>query len=152
MMMTLETLQQLEVVKAIIEIPANSNYKYEVDKLSGRLILDRPLSLFVPYSYGYIDNTLAEDKDPADIFILSKYPIQPLAEVKVKLVGGFLCNDKGIADDKLVGLLEGEHPSHFDSAFREIEYYLRNYKKEFEVREVFQRSDFAYELYNKNKC
>lgn len=112
----------------IIEIPKFSKYKYEIDKTTGQLLLDRVLEMSYPYNYGFIPDTLSEDGDPIDVFVISEMPIDPLARVKLDIVGVIEMTDDGVKDEKLVARLEGnEHP--FDSTFSQITYFLNNYKK-----------------------
>lgn len=120
---------------AVIEIPANTNYKYEIDKENGVLVLDRVIRINVPFNYGYVPATLSEDGDPIDIFVISRGQIFPKANVKFKLFGVFKCTDGGLEDTKLIGFLEGEEDLESEKLqiFNHIEYYLKNYKEGFEV-------------------
>ena len=113
-------------VEAIVEIPAGSRYKYELNKLTNRLRIDRLLLSPVPYCYGYINHTLHLDADPTDICIMTKgYPIHPLTEVSVSVIGAFKCTDNGVSDDKLVGIVFGETVGDWiDLAKQDTEYYL----------------------------
>src|ERR1700676_3263845 len=99
----------MKKIRAIVEMPMKSNYKYEVNKTTGALRLDRPISRSVPFNYGYIPHTVCLDVDPIDLFLVSRYPIPPLTEVDVQLVGVFKCTDNGVSDDKLIGTLGGEN-------------------------------------------
>ena len=83
-------------VQAIVEIPHGSLYKYEVDKTSGSLVVDRPLPVPLPYNYGYIMGTVHDDMDPTDIAIIGDYPIYPLTKVRVNVLGAFKCTDNGV--------------------------------------------------------
>jgi inorganic pyrophosphatase len=122
---------------AIIEIPAGSNYKYEVDKKDGRLVLDRPINQKVPFNYGFIPSSLGEDGDPTDVFVVSHDPIVPLAKVSVEIFGVLKCKDNGIQDDKLIGRLCGEtfnesiHPKK--AVIDSLTEYLQTYKEGFIV-------------------
>lgn len=124
-------------VDAVIEMPSNVTYKYEMDKNTGELLLDRPLQLQVPFNYGFVPGTLCDDGDPLDIFVASAHPIVPMARVKAKVIGMFKCIDNGKGDDKLVSVLIGEHPN-LDADTEAgivdlVEYYLKNYKAGFEI-------------------
>lgn len=129
-------------VKARIEIPAGSLYKYEFKK--GKLVLDRPLSVKVPTNYGYVINTLAEDADPLDIFVISNQPIQPGALVEVELVSGYYGTDGGVEDHKLIGRLANEEPqTPWVTADFEIYEYLTTYKAGYQVLDnMFTRARF----------
>src|SRR5262245_35588699 len=81
--------QPLEFVNGIIEISTGMRAKYEVDKETGLLKLDRVLysSVYYPANYGFIPQTLGDDMDPLDIMILSLVPIQPLTLVPSRVIG-----------------------------------------------------------------
>lgn len=125
----------MTTVKAIIEIPANTNYKYEVDKDTGLLTLDRVLSINVPFNYGYLPGTLCGDGDPLDIFVISSSQIFPLTTVYAEVVGVYRCIDNGDQDDKLIAVLPGEDLDQetLEAAKRFIEFYLTNYKTGFQI-------------------
>ena len=76
-------------VQAIIEIPRGSKAKYEIDKTSGLLKLDRVLttSLHYPINYGFIPQTYAGDHDPLDILVFSQIDLPPLTLVNAKVIG-----------------------------------------------------------------
>lgn len=123
------------ILTAVIEMPSGSIYKYEIDKDSGGLRIDRTLDIDVPYNYGFVPDTLCDDGDPLDVFVISGIPIYPKTHVKVRIVAGFKCLDGGKQDDKLIGLIEGMYPLNDDleDDIDAIEFYLRNYKKGFQV-------------------
>lgn len=144
------------ILEAIVEIPKGSNYKYEISKETGELILDRVQDLKVPHNYGFIPGTLCGDGDPLDVFIISNNAIPPKTRVKVKVFGVFQCIDNGDEDDKLIGFLVGDEPVEFlanlvrkGSTVR-IEDYLRNYKKGFEVI-GYHSGDVASGVYEANR-
>lgn len=93
-------------LQAIIEIPKGSRAKYELDKTTGMLRLDRVLfsSVFYPANYGFIPQTLGEDHDPLDILVLSQVDIRPLCIVRAKVIGVMRMVDQGEADDKIVAV------------------------------------------------
>lgn len=120
-------------VDAVVEIPSGSMYKYEVDKKTGQLTVDRPLPQPLSYNYGYIPNTLHEDGDPLDVCIIGLYPICPLANVKVRLLGAFKCTDNGVSDDKLLAVVSGENWSDEEVMIERVKFYLSTYKEGFVV-------------------
>lgn len=124
-------------VDAIVEIPHGSYYKYEIDKKTGQLVIDRPLPHPLPYNYGYVPNTLHEDGDPLDICIIGTHPIVSLTKVSVVILGAFKCIDNGESDDKLVAAVVGEHFSLLEQELAKgaIRHYLSTYKEGFEVKE-----------------
>ena len=89
-------------VRAIVEIPGGSRNKYELDKDSGLLRLDRVLysAVHYPADYGFIPGTLAEDDDPMDILILLKEPTFPGCEVDLRPLGVLHMLDRGVPDEK----------------------------------------------------
>lgn len=124
----------MKEIKAFIEIPAGSRYKYELDKDSNQLILDRPLNQEIPYNYGFIPNTLCGDGDPLDVFIISKYPLTPGTFCKIKILGALICEDNGKSDDKLIAKLQGEDIElNQKEVLDKIQNYLLTYKTGFNV-------------------
>ena len=125
---------------AIVEMPMGTKFKYEIDKNTGRLILDRPISVAIPHNYGFIPNTLADDGDPIDVFIASLEPIPPLTQVTVSFVGIIKGIDKGKQDDKLlayiVGDEEGRRLVNKSEFLAECLWYLKSYKPDFIIKEV----------------
>ena len=80
-----------EVVNSIIEIPRGSRGKYELDKESGLLILDRVIysSVYYPHNYGFIPQTLGDDADPLDVLVLSQIEVVPLCIVQSRTAPGY---------------------------------------------------------------
>ncbi len=93
-------------INAIIEIPYGSNIKYEVDKESGVVMVDRVLygAMFYPANYGFVPNTLADDGDPADILVLNEYPLQAGSVIKCRLIGVLVMEDESGMDEKLLAV------------------------------------------------
>jgi inorganic pyrophosphatase len=127
------------VVNGIIEIPKGTRAKYELDKESGLLLLDRVLysSVYYPANYGFIPQTYCDDKDPLDILIVSQIDVVPLCIVPSKVIGVMRMLDGGEADDKIIAVAAGdpsvnhindisELPKHFIS---EIRNFFEDYKK-----------------------
>jgi len=86
-----------EVVTAMIEVPRGSNIKYELDKLSGLLKVDRILysAVHYPANYGFIPQTYCDDNDPLDILVLGQEPVLPLAIMRAKPIGVMKMVDQG---------------------------------------------------------
>jgi inorganic pyrophosphatase len=118
------------VVEAVIEMPTGSIYKYEFDKITNLLRLDRPLRIEVPFNYGFVPNTMSSDGDPLDVFVISSRPILPGVLLSFDLVGAFKCLDNGQEDDKLVGRLVGDECPYDIESIKE---YLTSYKAGFQV-------------------
>ncbi len=93
-------------INAIIEIPFGSDIKYEVDKESGCVVVDRIMrsSVYYPANYGFVPHTLADDDDPVDILVLNEYPLQAGCVIKVRLIGVLLMEDEGGKDEKLLSV------------------------------------------------
>lgn len=126
-------------VNAIIEIPQGSRAKYEIDKPSGLLKLDRVIysSFYYPHNYGFIPQTYGDDKDPLDILVLSSISVQPLCIIEAKVIGVMQMIDGGEADDKIIAVAAHdmsvnhlnnieELPQHF---FKELRQFFEDYKK-----------------------
>lgn len=119
-------------MKAIIEMPQGSVLKYEMDKDTGTLILDRVLNQPVPYNYGFVPFTLCGDGDPLDVFVIGNLPIYPLTAVKIEILGVLNCIDNGEEDDKLIAMIDGdEQARHMGTDI--IRTYLTSYKTGFEI-------------------
>lgn len=128
-----------EIVNSIIEIPKGSRAKYELDKESGLLKLDRVLysSVYYPANYGFIPQTFCDDNDPLDILILSQIDFVPLCIVSAKVIGVMQMVDNGEADDKIIAVAANdmsvnhindisELPPHF---IAEMRHFFEEYKK-----------------------
>lgn len=91
---------------AVIEIQKGSKQKYELDKKTGLLILDRILytSTHYPANYGFIPHTLASDGDPLDVLVLCSEGLLPLSLVKVYPIGVITMEDNGAADEKIIAI------------------------------------------------
>jgi inorganic pyrophosphatase len=131
--------QAPRIVNAAIEIPQGSRAKYEIDKASGLLKLDRVIysSFYYPTNYGFIPQTYGGDKDPLDILVISSISIQPLCLVESKVIGVMQMIDQGDADDKIIAVAANdpsinyinnieELPKHF---FDELRHFFEEYKK-----------------------
>jgi inorganic pyrophosphatase len=96
------------VVEALIEIPYGSKNKYEVDKATGRIRLDRVLysAMSYPGEYGYIEETLAPDGDPLDILVITSEPTVPGCIVPARVLGYLATMDRGKEDYKLIAVAD----------------------------------------------
>ena len=90
----------------VIEIPMGSSVKYELDKTTGLLKLDRILysAVYYPASYGFIPQTLAEDDDPLDVLVLCQEPVAPLTLVRARAIGLMTMVDSGKKDHKVLAV------------------------------------------------
>jgi len=127
------------VVNAVIEIPQGSRAKYEIDKASGLLKLDRIIysSFHYPCNYGFIPRTYGDDKDPLDILVITSQPVQAMCLMEAKVVGVMRMIDHGDADDKIIAVADKdpsvnyynnieELPKHF---FDELRHFFEEYKR-----------------------
>lgn len=91
---------------AVIEIPMGSSIKYELDKQTGLLKLDRILysAVYYPANYGFIPQTLAEDEDPLDVLVLCQEAVAPLTLVKARAIGLMTMIDSGKRDHKILAV------------------------------------------------
>lgn len=150
-----------EIVNALMEIPQGSRTKYEIDKETGLLKLDRVIysSFHYPVNYGFIPQTLGHDGDPLDILVLCSQPIQALCLVQATVIGNMQMIDSGEKDDKIIAVASKdpsvnhitsieEMPPHFISQLRN---YFEQYKvlenKQVQIEE-FQDKETAFEIIN----
>ncbi|EMO0935121.1 inorganic diphosphatase, partial [Campylobacter jejuni] len=104
-------------INAVIEIPYGSNIKYEIDKDSGAIMVDRVMAsaMFYPANYGFIANTLADDGDPVDILVLNEYPIQAGAVIPCRLIGVLIMEDESGMDEKLLAVPNSKIDARYDN-------------------------------------
>jgi inorganic pyrophosphatase len=127
-----------EQVTAVIEIPRGSRNKYELDKDSGMMRLDRVLysAVHYPGDYGFIPRTLHEDGDPLDVLVRINEPTFPLCQIDVRPIGVLKMLDLGDPDDKIIAVPVNDplHGEYFDIAdlpqhyLREVEHFFGIYK------------------------
>lgn len=116
---------------SVIEIPKGGKNKYELDKDTGMLKLDRVLytSTHYPANYGFIPRTWAEDNDPLDVLVLCSESIQPMTLVSCRPIGVIRMSDQGEIDEKIISVCDTdpfyngytditELPAHIDSEMR----------------------------------
>lgn len=123
---------------AVIEISKGSKMKYELDKETGLLCLDRVLhtSTHYPANYGFIPRTYALDNDPLDVLVLCSEKIEPMALVKCYPIGVITMLDNGAPDDKIIAIPVGDptYNSYSDIAqlpkhvFQEMTHFFSVYK------------------------
>ncbi len=128
------------IVTAFIEIPYGSNIKYELDKESKTIRVDRVLhtSMVYPANYGFIPKTLSKDGDPLDILILTDYPVHIGSYMDCKIVGVLVMEDEAGEDEKILAVpTEKIDPTYADinslkdipkSTLKKIEHFFKNYK------------------------
>ena len=125
-------------VPAVIEIPRGSHLKYEVDKPTGLLRLDRVLysAVHYPANYGFIPRTHADDGDPLDILVLMQEPVEPLTIVRARALGGLRMVDEHGGDDKIIAVcIDDPAYAHYTTISElpphvtlELDRFFRDYK------------------------
>jgi inorganic pyrophosphatase len=127
-----------EPIPAIIEISTGSKVKYELDKASGLLLVDRILfsAVHYPANYGFIPRTYCDDGDPLDILVLCSEQIQPLSIMQAKVIGVMKMRDDKGEDDKLIAV-HAHDPNYADYGdvselpphrLRELQRFFQDYK------------------------
>ncbi len=130
--------------RALIEIPKGSNNKYELDKPTGLLMLDRVLSsaVYYPANYGFIPQTLAEDEDPLDVLVYSTEEIPPLTLCNARAVGMMTMMDNGQPDHKIIAVLINDPIySEFQKASDFPKHIFKMLKRFFEDYKMLERKD-----------
>ena len=148
-------------VNALIEISRGSRTKYEIDKPTGLLKLDRVIysSFHYPVNYGFIPQTLGLDNDPLDILVLCSQSIQPLCLVEATVIGNMQMIDSGEEDDKIIAVATKDPSVNHISTIEELPPHfineLKNYFEQYKVLENkqvqiedFQSKEKAFEIIN----
>ena len=152
-----------KIVNAIIEIPKDSKIKFEIDKESGLIKIDRFLysSVHYPGDYGFIPQTYWEDGDPLDMLVLTGIPVYPGVLASARVIGVIHMNDNGESDDKILAVYEkdprfsdvksiSDLPSH---TLSELKHFFETYKelegKRVQVLEIKDK-ETAYEVLKKS--
>lgn len=123
---------------AIIEVPKGSKNKYELDKKTGMIKVDRVLfsSVQYPANYGFIPRTFCEDNDPLDVLVLGQEPVYPLTILQAKPIGLMRMSDQGEMDDKIIAVHANDPEyAHYESIselpphrMEEVKRFFEDYK------------------------
>jgi inorganic pyrophosphatase len=120
---------------SVIEIPKGSKCKYELDKSSGMLKLDRMLhgSMHYEFNYGFIPRSYGDDGDPLDICVVSSEPVDPLTLLHARPLSVMRMSDEGRRDDKIIAVCNQDPPyEHLETLEDLPEYHLRAFRHFFE--------------------
>ncbi len=112
-------------INVVIEIPLGGNpVKYELDKESGAIFVDRFLhtAMFYPFNYGFLPHTLSEDGDPVDVAVLGQVPVTPGVIIRSRPIGVLIMEDEAGMDEKIVSVpVDALHPFYANVAsYREL--------------------------------
>ena len=130
-----------EDIYIVIEIPQGSSIKYEVDKKSGAVFVDRFLftAMYYPFNYGFIPNTLAEDGDPTDVLVISSQPVVPGSVIRSRPIGMLEMEDEEGIDTKIIAVPVSKLDRSFDNindvndlpeaTLEKIKHFFEHYKE-----------------------
>jgi inorganic pyrophosphatase len=130
-----------EMFPVVVEVPMGSKNKYELDKASGLLRLDRVLysAVVYPANYGFVPRTYCDDGDPMDVLVFGQEPVHPLTVVDVRAIGVMQMRDEKGVDDKLLAVSIGD-PAFADYRdFRELpRHVIREMRRFFQDYKVLE--------------
>ena len=133
-----------EEFTVVIEIPKDSQCKYELDKETGFIILDRVLftSTHYPMNYGFIPRTLSEDKDPLDVLVICSEAIVPMTLVECRPIGIIKMIDQGYEDEKIVAVCVHDPVYQDYKSLKEVPHHvLAEFKHFFEVYKTLENKE-----------
>jgi len=128
-------------INVFVEIPQGSAIKYELDKESGVLFVDRMLytSMNYPFNYGFIPNTKADDGDPVDVLLISSMPVVPGCVISARPIGMLEMEDEAGLDNKIIAVPLDKIDPHFshikdindlsEHTKNRIQHFFESYKK-----------------------
>ncbi|MCS7196217.1 MAG: inorganic diphosphatase [Aquificaceae bacterium] len=150
-----------EDIYVVVEIPQDSPIKYELDKESGAVFVDRFLftAMHYPFNYGFIPKTLAEDGDPVDVLVISRYPVMPGCVMRCRPIGALEMKDEEGLDTKLLAVPHSKLDPTYEGVksyedlpevlLQKIKHFFEHYKElepgKWVKVEGFKGVDFAYE-------
>lgn len=104
-----------EEINVFVEIPQGSSVKYELDKTSGAIVVDRFIhtAMAYPFNYGFIPHTHAEDGDPVDVLLLSSFPVAPASVIAARPIGVLEMEDEAGPDNKILAVPISKVDPHY---------------------------------------
>lgn len=145
-----------KTVNTVIEITKGSKAKYELDKETGLLRLDRVLltHLTYPFHYGFIPQTYCDDNDPLDAVVICSEPLVPLTIVEATPIGALHMIDGGEQDDKIIAVATHDHAVNKIKSLEELPADLLNTIKEFfeTYKKLEEKQVVVERFYNKKEA
>lgn len=130
-----------EEINVLVEIPQGSSIKYEMDKDSGAVMVDRfnYTAMFYPFNYGFIPQTKAEDGDPVDVLVISTYPVAPGTVIPARPIGMLEMEDEEGIDTKILAVATKKVDPFYskiedlsdldESTKKKIQHFFNHYKE-----------------------